>query len=294
MFYPINVNQEMVKAPVRALVSLTPAESRRLVAKAVAVLPEVRQALTDGIVCIGRGVTNAFVLEEITGSKIEPKSHYAAGIIMDGELSVVPAGVRMKPVVLRQGKPVDVAPADAVADFKASDVFIKGANCVDPAGNVGVLVAGNRGGTVGEFQPIVQTRGSYLIVPVGLEKLIPSVEEASWVCGVFHFKYSTGLPAALIPLPNALVVTEIQAFGILCGAKGVQVAAGGVAGSEGTVVLSLEGSATQIEKVMSLVKSVKGEPPVTSPTTRSISQAVQFNYDAMAQWNTLNPPAPPK
>ncbi len=294
MFYPTNLNQEIVKAPVRALVSLTPAESRRLIAKAVAVLPEVRQALKDGIVCIGRGVTNAFVLEEITGSKIEPKSHYAAGIIMDGELSVVPAGVRMKPVVLRQGKPVDVAPADALADFKASDVFIKGANCVDPAGNVGVLVAGNRAGTVGEFQPILQSRGSYLIVPVGLEKLIPSVEEASRVCGIFHFKYSTGLPAALIPRPNALVVTEIQAFGILCGAKGVQVAAGGVAGSEGTVVLSLEGSAAQIEKVMSLVKSVKGEPPVTSPTTRSTPQAVQFNYDAMAQWYTLNPPAPPK
>ncbi len=294
MFYPTNLSQETLKAPVRALISLTPAESRRLIARAVAVLPEVKQALQNGTVCIGRGVTNAFVVEEITGSKIEPKSHYAAGIIMDGELTIVPAGVRMKPIVLRQGKPIGIAPAEALADFKDSDVFIKGANCVDPLGNVGVLVAGERGGTVGEFQSILQSRGSHLIVPVGLEKLIPSVEEASWVCGIFRFKYSTGLPVALIPLPNALVVTEIQAFGVLCGAKGVQVAAGGVAGSEGTVVLSLEGSTAQIEKVMSLVKSVKGEPPVARPAVRGVSTATQFNYDAMAQWSVLHIPAPPK
>ena len=85
MFYnQSNWNQELGKAPVRALISLTPAESKRLIAKGVAVLPEVRQALEQGIVIIGRGTTNAFVVEEMTGNKIEPKYLYTVGLIMDG------------------------------------------------------------------------------------------------------------------------------------------------------------------------------------------------------------------
>ena len=96
-------NQEMTEAPIRALFSLTPTESKRLIAKAVAVLPEVKRALEQSIIVIGRGTTNAFVAEEVTGDKLEPKCDYAAGIIVDGELAAIPAGTRLKPIVLRQG-----------------------------------------------------------------------------------------------------------------------------------------------------------------------------------------------
>ncbi|MBI2869859.1 MAG: hypothetical protein HYX96_08550 [Chloroflexi bacterium] len=294
MFYPVSTRREPAEAPVRALVCLTPAESKRLIARAVTALPEVKHALQHGTIYLARGITNAFVLEELTGEKVEPRSHYAAGVIFDGELAAVPAGVRMQPVILRQGKRLKIAPNEALADFTPADIVIKGANCIDPQGNAGVFVAGDRGGTVGEVEPILQSRGSHLIVAAGLEKLIPSVERASWVCGIYHFKYSTGVPAAVIPLPNARVVTEIQAFELLCGVCAVQVAAGGVAGSEGAVVLSLEGQAADIEKVMALVKSVKGEPPVARPAARTVPPAAQFDLDAMKQWYTFYPPAPPK
>jgi hypothetical protein len=282
-------SQEITEAPVRALFSFTPTESKRLIAKGVAALPEVRRALKQGIVVIGRGTTNAFVAEELTGQKVEPKCHYAAGIIVDGELSVVPAGTRLKPIALRQGKPTNISSAEALQEFREGDVLIKGANAVDPEGNAGVLVASEIGGTIGEALPIIPSRGSILIVPIGLEKLIPSVAEAARTTGIFRFKYSTGLPVGLVPIPNALVVTEVQAFQVLTGAKVVPIAAGGIAGSEGTVVLSLEGKAAQIEQALSLVKSVKGEPPVGRPASRSNPAASDLNYDAMEQWYTLHP-----
>jgi len=282
-------NQEITEAPIRALFSLTPPESKRLIAKGVAALPEVKQALEQGIVIIGRGTTNAFVVEELTGDKIEPKCRYAAGIIVDGELCATPADMRMEPVVLRRGKPDGTPAADALQEFREGDVSIKGANAVDSEGNAGVLAAGERGGTIGEILPVVLPRGSYLIVPVGLEKLIPSVAQAARVSGIFRFKYSTGLPAGLVPIPNALVVTEVQAFQVLTGVKVVPVAAGGIAGSEGTVVLSLEGKAAQIEQALSLVKSVKREPPVGRPSGRANPAAADLNYDAMEQWYILNP-----
>jgi len=287
MFYDqSNWNQKLGEAPVRALVSLTPAESKRLIAKGVVVLPEVRQALEQGIVIIGRGTTNAFVVEEMTGNKIEPKYLYTVGLIMDGELAALSPDEGIKPVVLRHGKPDGTSAADALQEFRGGDVAIKGASAVDSEGNAGVLAAGERGGTIGEILPVVLPRGSCLIVPVGLEKLIPSVAQAARVTGIFRFKYSTGLPAGLVPIPNALVVTEVQAFQILTGVKATSVAAGGIAGSEGTVVLSLEGEVAQIEQALSLVKSIKGELPVGRPITRGNAAAVDFNYDAMAQWQS--------
>jgi hypothetical protein len=273
---------------VRALVSLTPAESKRLIAKGVAVLPEVRRALEKGIVVIARGTTNAFVAEEVAGVKVEPKCHYAAGVILDGELSANPPGIRMKPIALRRGKPTGLSPAEALQEFGEEDVFIKGANAVDPEGNAGVLAAGERGGTIGEALPVVLPRGSYLIMPVGLEKLIPSVEQAARACGIFRFKYSTGLPAGLVPVSNALVVTEVQAFRALTGVEAVPVAAGGIAGSEGTAVLALEGDESQIERALSLVKSIKGEPPVGRPAARVNPPAADLGYQAQPQWQTLH------
>jgi len=290
MFYrQPNWNQETIETPVRALFSLTPTESKRLIAKGVAALPEVRRALEQGIVAIGRGTTNAFVVEEITGQNLEPKCHYAAGVIVDGELSAVPQGTRLKPIALRNGTPVSMAPDEIIQEFGEIDVFIKGANAIDPEGNAGVLAASEVGGTIGAVLAIILARGSYLIVPAGLEKLIPSVMQAAPATGIFRFKYSTGLPTGLVPIPNALVITEVQAFQILTGVKAVPIAAGGIAGSEGTVVLSLEGEAAQIEQALSLVKSVKGEPPVGRPSGRSNPPAADFNYDAMEQWYTLHP-----
>ena len=276
------------ESPVRALISLTPTESKRLIAKGVAALPEVRRALEKGIVVIARGTTNAFVAEEVAGVKIEPKYLYAAGIILDGELSANPPGIRMKPIALRHGKPTDLSPAEALEEFGEEDVFIKGANAVDPQGNAGVLAAGERGGTIGEALPVVLPRGSYLIMPVGLEKLIPSVEQAARASGIFRFKYSTGLPAGLVPAPGALVMTEVQAFQALTGVQAVPVAAGGIAGSEGTTVLSLEGDEGRIERAMALVKSIKGETPVGRPEARVNPPAAELDYEALPQWQTLH------
>jgi len=283
-YYQPSWTQGVTEAPIRALVSLTPAESKRLIAKGVATLPEVRRALEQGIVIIARGTTNAFVVEEMTGNKVEPKCHYAAGIIVDGELCATPADTRMEPVVLRCGKADGTPAADALQEFREGDVSIKGASAVDPEGNAGVLAAGDDGGTIGAILPVLLPRGSHLVVPVGLEKLIPSVAQAARATGIFRFKYSTGLPVGLVPIPNALVVTEVQAFQVLTGVQVVPVAAGGIAGSEGTVVLSLEGEAAQIEQALSLVKAVKGEPPVSRPAARANAAAADFNYDAMAQW----------
>jgi hypothetical protein len=287
MFYNTHLPDIEARNLVSSLIALTPSESKRLLAKAVAALPEVKLALEQGIVIIARGTTNAFVAEELTGNKMSHKSNYAAGFIVDGELSSTTVDKLMPVVVLRKGKRVDTAPDVALREFGEKDVSIKGANAIDADGNVAVAAAGPESGTIGGILPTVLARHSYLIVPVGLEKMVPSVPEACRAAGILHFKYSTGLPVALVPMPGALAVTEIQAFEVLTDVKAVAVAAGGIAGSEGTTVLSLTGKEEQIENAMSLVRSIKGEPTVGRPSSRVNPAAADFDYDAIEQWKQL-------
>ncbi|HID87971.1 MAG TPA: hypothetical protein EYP55_11450, partial [Anaerolineae bacterium] len=196
-------NQEITSA----VFALTPSESKRLIARAVAALPEVQRAMERGQIIIANGTTNAFVAEELLGVPV-PKVRFAAGVISEGVLVVRRSEERLPPYVLRDGEPVDLPMREALLEFEADDVFIKGANAVDPQGNVGILMSHDRGGTIGMALGIVVARGAHLIAPVGLEKLIPSVPEASRHCGQLRQKYHLGNPVGLMPLVNARVITE--------------------------------------------------------------------------------------
>lgn len=246
---------------VRALVVLTPAESKRLIAKGVAALPEVKRALTKGRIIIARGTTNAFVAEELLGTTIS-KLYHAAGIVSSGELKAVPEKDRLEPSVIVDGKPSKESYRDVLQSFDAGDIFIKGANAVDMQGNAGVLVGDEHGGTIGGAWPILVSRGATLIVPVGLEKLIASVTDAAPGTGTRRWKYTMGSRIGLVPLTSALVVTEIQALEVLTGVAVTHIASGGIGGSEGAVTLALDGSDEEVSEAFELVKSLKGEPPV--------------------------------
>lgn len=271
MFYELpfvlDEENEEALAPASALVALTPAESKRLIAKAVAVLPEVKAALKKGRIIIARGTTNAFVAEEMLGVTI-PKLSFTVGMICNGELGLSPEEGRLKEYVLRDGQVVNVRHSEMLKEFRAGDIFIKGANAVDMWGNAGVLVAGETAGTIGSALSTLIPRGCHLIVPVGLEKLVPSVLEAATKLDIYRFKYRTGLATGLMPLVTAQVVTEIQALEVLTGVIATHVASGGIGGSEGTVVLTLEGEEDEVEEAFNLVKSIKGEAPVAGPRNR--------------------------
>src|SRR3990172_3012543 len=120
MFYPVLEERAAAVAVAQKLVSaivvLTPAESKRIIAKGVAVLPEVKHALTEGVVVISRGTTNAFVAEELVGVPVS-KVDYAAGVIARGELTTTPPETRLKPYILRPGKPVQEFYPDVIKAF---------------------------------------------------------------------------------------------------------------------------------------------------------------------------------
>lgn len=243
----------------RALVTLTVAESKRLIAKAIVELSEVKWALERGTIIIAGGTTNGYIVEELIGDKIE-KEKYTAGIIVQGRGCVTPLEERIQPMVLKDGKVIETPWTEALASLKAGDVFIKGGNALDLEGNVGVMVAHPQGGTIGAALPILTARGVNLIMPVGLEKLIPSVIMASKEGGIEKIDYSLGMPCGIIPVSTGKVVSEIQALGYLFGVDVIPYGSGGVGASEGAQTLLIVGVEEDVKQAFEFVKSIKGEP----------------------------------
>jgi len=250
-----------------AIVVLLPRESKRLLARAVLQLPEVKRALESGWFVVSRGVTPSYIVEELTGDS-GPKGYCTAGIVTEGRLASTVEEKRLGPWVFRDGRLSDVPAPDALAQFAARDVSVKGANAIDRDGNVGVLAGNEIGGTVGGVWPTIASRGCHWITPVSLERLIlPSIPEAARATGNFLWDYTMGSAVGLMPVMIAKAVTEIQALEILVpGAMNVlHVASGGVIGSEGAVILALEGDEQTVKTAFELVEGLKGEEEIEIP-----------------------------
>lgn len=243
---------------------LTVAQSKRLIAKAVIQMPGVKRALSEGMVAIGRGTTNAYVVEEILGKPI-PKGEYAAG-------RTLPPGVpgewlgrgEYAEVVLKRGEPLEgVTAVEAVAQMGPGDVFVKGGNALDYQRKVvGILIGHPTGGTIGATYGTIVSRKIDLVIPIGLEKLvcedIMSLSRAS--------RRADDHPAAravpLFPMTGT-IVTEIEALEVLCGVTARLLSSGGVAGAEGAVWLLVEGEKTGLDRALKLHADLESEANLT-------------------------------
>jgi len=247
---------------VKAVFTLTPAESKRLLAKAVVQMPEMRAALEKAYVILPGGTTNAFVAQELLGQDVVP-ARFTAGIVTHGLLCVTNPGDRQTfPIILHKGQVVNKTIREALDDFHRETVVIKGANAVDPQGHIGIVTSGFDGGTVAAIWGTVTSQGLNIIAPVGLEKLVSSVCDSSIYTGAKTFDYTMGADFGMYCVVKAKVVTEIEALKILFGVEAKHVASGGIGGSEGAVVLVMMGEDAAVKKAIALIESIKGEPPV--------------------------------
>jgi hypothetical protein len=58
------------------------------------------------------------------------------------------------------------------------------------------------------------------------------------------------------------VITEIEALNILAQVEAIHVASGGIGESAGSVVVVVHGEEANVKKAISIVESIKGEPPL--------------------------------
>ena len=274
-----------------AQVSLIPAESKKLIAKAVVRMEVVRQAIEEGVIVMHPSSSTYFIVEEITGRK-PPTNVWVSGAIVPkgacGEVGMLIGSQLVfdpthrdpstgKPIpgnyphswVIRKGQWSQKEPlGNLLEEMGPKDIYIKGVNALDIEGNVGVLWGNEvEGGTAALVMSTKRRKGFNVILPVGLEKLIPlSIREATKEAKKFQYDYSMGVSCGLLPC-DGIVVTELKAIEILSGATALPIAAGGLGGAEGAVTMVIKGEKEQVTKAVEYVENSKGAqlPPVRVP-----------------------------
>ena len=244
--------------------TLTVPESKRLIAKGLKEHESVKNALKSHCLILAGGTTNAYVYEELTGEAIADKSQNTAGITSQGVVCVTKSETRRSSAVIKNGEVQNIKYTEALKDFTKNDVFIKGANCFDNEGNVGLLLAGDKAGTIGKAYGTIVTEGAKLIVATGYEKLIPSVKEAAKYMGRDAIDISIGLKCGLFVLSDAEIFTEISALKTLFNIECQVISAGGVDDSRGSVSFLARGKDKEIKRCYNLIKQIKGEPSINA------------------------------
>lgn len=262
---------------VRAQIMLTPTESKKLIAQAVYHMEEVKRALEEGIVSLHPSSSTYFIAENILGHR--PPTHvWVCGAI----LPKAPCG-DMLPRILRASDEEKLGDSydhtqeftftwvfkrgrleasrplrDVLDEMGPGDFYMKGVNAIDPSGKVAIMIGDEVGGTLARAMAAAKRKGFQILFPVGLEKLIPTpVEEASQESQPKSFSYSMGPGCYILP-GQGKVVTEIDAIKILSRATAVPVAAGGLSGAEGSIVLVVKGEQEEVERAVEWVEKVKG------------------------------------
>lgn len=233
---------------------LSPANGKRLIAKAVLKHELFRKAKDKSIVILSLGTTNALIYEEIIGKKIDPQS-YAAGIVKD-TLGVTDAKNRLKPIVLKEGNILDIPWIEALKQMDENSLFIKGANAFDMSRQVGILVGGEGGGTIGEAIGTLVVKKVPFLVPVGVEKRVPSVVESARLLSKSSIS-TKDMQVGMFVVSNATIITEIEALNTLFDVEAHLVASGGIDGFEGSGIFVIQGEEKNIEEALKTVASIK-------------------------------------
>ncbi|HSR13665.1 MAG TPA: hypothetical protein VLS90_19610 [Thermodesulfobacteriota bacterium] len=255
---------------------LTVAESKRLIAKGVAQMPIVKNALANGMVIVIKGTTNAYVAEELTGQKSSHAAFVTGRMEPEKGSKILPPTKPVPHLVLEKGKVVDIPLQDAVKKLKAGDVVMKGANALDYKNKLAATnILDPAGGTTGITMPYIVARKVHLVIPVGLDKLVAAdlvdltlkmrepIDSFEVPSG---FTSKNPFPGYVVPsmwLLHGEIFTELEAIQQLTGVTAFHSSSGGVSGAEGAVWIIFRGTVDQVRKAFDLVKSIQGEPPYT-------------------------------
>jgi len=239
------------------VLSLTVAESKRLIGKGVAAADFIRRAMAEGILAVGSGTTNGYVIEELTGEPFDKKKMVTGRTLPHGYKG--PKFSYEHPdLVIRKGERLDVKMADILEEMGPGDVYAKGVNAINyERGQAAVLIGHPTGGGVGRALGTVTARRIRYLHPVGLEKSVPYDLDLA-AARLNRDREGKGPTLWVVP---GDIFTEIEALKVLADVDAIPVGAGGVGGAEGAVWLGLFGNTHQLETAQGVIESIRGEPP---------------------------------
>ena len=238
-------------------ITLTVNEAKRVIAKGMAKLPAVQEALRSGKIFLKGGTTVSAVCEELVGrplrisGRIVPKGTKTGGTSLAGFHSVL--------IEHGECKDVDETLEAAIESLKAEDVAVMGANAIDPFGNAAMMYGASLGGKPGRIISGLMAEIKNILIAAGLEKLVPGpLPEIIQHFGRKEIALSMGMAVGLTPLIGN-IITEKDAIPLLADVHCSVIGKGGIFGAEGATTMIIDGEKEELEKVFQIILSIKGE-----------------------------------
>jgi len=259
-----------------AQVVLTASESRKLIARAVSQLEEVRRALRHSKIIVGSSSISPDILEALGFGEIPEgeRGLYICGMIRGEGLCTTDFDKARDISFIDGGRLVERAGPDFLKSFGAGDVYIKSPNILDRNGVAGVLAGAPKCGFVGHMAYGFKDQAYNIVAPtfllksapVDLENLTETVSPEDYTRDASgHVRYSCGMPVNLVPLPKrTIVITEIEAIGKVFGLSARPIGMSGVGSGADAVALSVEGSEDDVQSFWEYVCDIKGSNPIAT------------------------------
>lgn len=241
----------------KAQITLTVNESKRLIAKAVISLPKVQNALEKGKIILKGGTTVSAIAEELVGIPLRISGRISRRGTVSSQ---VITKKHPHSILIERGKikNIDDDIVDVVKNLGRGDIIIISGNALDSQKNVGMMAGSVSGGNPGIALSGMLSEGTEVIIPIGLEKLIPgTIRDASMIAGRKDIDISYGMAVGLVPLYGK-VITEKDAAEILAQVDCTVIGKGGILGAEGSTVMVVEGLDKEVMKILEVIKEIKG------------------------------------
>ncbi|WZL72552.1 AroM family protein [Clostridiaceae bacterium 35-E11] len=236
-------------------VTLLVEESKELIARAVVHHREVKKSLESGRVVLKGGTTVSKISEKITGKPLR----ICGRITERGTVSSLYQKDDPHTLLIEKNhiKNIDAILSQEFSKLTQDDMVIISANAIDSFGNAAIMAGSPGGGSIGNNMSFLYTEGVKVIIPVGLEKLIPgNINDIIKNTSRKGKDLSYGMSVGLFPVFGE-IITEIEAIKQLSKVTCQVIGAGGLDKANGSVTLEIWGQEQEVHNILEIIKDIK-------------------------------------
>lgn len=251
-------------------VTLTIEESKELIAENILFHPSFKKSLKSGSIVFKGGTTVSRICEKSTGlplricGRITERGTVTSDIETDD-----PHTLLLKGGVSRN---IDGNLLDELSALDSKDLIVCSANAIDVYGNAVLMAGSEGGGSIGQSISRWYTEGVKVLIPVGLEKLVPgNLNESIRFASRKDVDFSNGMSVGLLPL-HGEIFTEVDAFRQLGVVDVKVIGSGGIGNANGSKTFQISGEDVEVDRILRVLKELKNQTIKVSGETVSLME----------------------
>lgn len=236
-------------------VTLTVEEGKEIIALGILKHALFLKSFDEGKIIFKGGTTVSKITEKLLGVSLR----ISGRITTRGTVSSLKALDTPHSILLCNNKwnNIDKTIVEEVNGLTKDDLIICGANAFDYKGKAAMMAGSPGGGNPGESLSSWFSEGASVLIPVGIEKMIPGdLDEIIKKSSRTGKSLSWGMAVGLLPIYGE-IFTEVEAIKMLADVECFVIGAGGLVGAQGCATLEIWGSEDELDKIIEILIGVK-------------------------------------